>query len=219
MRVLLVDDDADFRAFTKAAMESADIDYQAAEDVAGGLALMRKGKFDLILLDVRMPGASGISLLMQIREAGNETPVIFVSAAGDVDDRVKGLRLGADDYLVKPIVYDELIARMEAVLRRRQSLAPIQFGDLSLDLARRKVERAGRAVNLSPREYDLLFALVSAKGEVISRQELMRDVWNMDFDPGTNVLDVHIGRLRKKLDRHGRPLIKTVRGKGYCIAS
>jgi len=219
VRVLIVDDDADFRAFTTAAMESADIEYQAAEDAEAGLALMREGKFDLILLDVWMPGASGMSLLMQIREAGNETPVIFVSAAGEVDDRVKGLRMGADDYLVKPVAYDELIARMEAVLRRRQSLAPIQFGALSLDLARRKVERAGRAVNLSPREYDLLFALVSAKGEVISRQELMRDVWNMDFDPGTNVLDVHIGRLRKKLDRHGRPLIKTVRGKGYCIAS
>lgn len=217
MRVLIVDDDAEFRAFTAVAMDSAGITYEAAEDVAGALAFMREEKFDLILLDVRMPGTSGMSLLMQIREAGNETPVIFVTGVGDIDDRVKGLRLGADDYLVKPVAYDELIARMQAVLRRRQSLAPIEFGDLALDLARRKVERAGQPVNLSPREYDLLFALVSAKGEVISRKDLMRDVWNMNFDPGTNVLDVHIGRLRKKLDRVGRPLIKTVRGKGYCI--
>jgi len=218
VKVLIVDDDAEFREFTTVAMTSAGISYDAAEDVEGALALMREKTFDLILLDVRMPGASGMSLLMQIREAGNETPVIFVTGAGDVDDRVKGLTMGADDYIVKPVAYDELIARMEAVLRRRRSLAPIEFGDLALDLARRKVERAGQPINLSPREYDLLFALVSAKGEVISRKELMRDVWNMDFDPGTNVLDVHIGRLRKKLDRQGRPLIKTVRGQGYCIA-
>jgi two-component system OmpR family response regulator len=218
VKVLIVDDDAEFREFTTVAMAAAGISYESAEDAEGGLALMREKTFDLILLDVRMPGASGMSLLMQIREAGNETPVIFVTGVGDVDDRVKGLQLGADDYIVKPVAYDELIARMEAVLRRRQSLAPIEFGDLSLDLARRKVERAGQPINLSPREYDLLFALVSAKGEVISRKDLMSDVWNMDFDPGTNVLDVHIGRLRKKLDRQGRPLIKTVRGQGYCIA-
>jgi two-component system copper resistance phosphate regulon response regulator CusR len=215
---LLVDDDPEFTRFTTLALEEAGIQFAAASSVEAGLAALREaeaGSFDVILLDVTMPGATGWDFLLDIREQGNEIPVIFVTGNEDVQDRVKGLRMGADDYLIKPVEFEELIARLEAVLRRRQALVPIEFGDLKLDLARRKTERAGKPVNLSPREYDLLLSLVRADGRTLSRGQLLREVWNIDFDPDTNVVEVHIGRVRKKLDRHGRPLIETVRGQGY----
>ena len=220
MRVLVIDDDEDYREYTVAALEGADISYVSASNADEGRQALEAhptGHFDLILLDVDMPGPSGWDTLIALRESGNEIPVIFVSGCESVEERVRGLRLGADDYLVKPVAYEELLARMDVVLRRRRELTPVEYGDLRLDLARRKVERAGTRVDLSPREYDLLLALVQAKGEVKSRTEILEEVWDMQFDPGTNVLDVHIGRLRRKLDRHGRPAIETVRGKGYRI--
>ena len=220
MKVLIVDDDSDFLTFTTIAMEAAGISYETAASAEDCLALMTErtpGAFDLILLDVEMPGASGTDLLMKLREHGDQIPVIFVSGRGRTEDRVHGLRLGADDYIVKPVEYEELIARMEAVLRRRASLAPIKWGDLSFDLARRSVARAGKAMNSSPREYDLLLTLARAQGEVVTRKNLLRDVWDIEFDPGTNVLDVHIGRVRKKLQFAGTPLIETVRGEGYRL--
>ncbi|MBI5433200.1 MAG: response regulator transcription factor [Planctomycetes bacterium] len=217
-RLLIVDDDEAFVAFTRAALEKAGMQSTGVRSAENALEALRRepaGTFDLILLDVNLPGASGWDFLLDIREAGSETPVIFASSRETVADRVKGLRLGADDYLIKPIEYEELIVRIETVLRRRRGLSPIEFGDLRVDTARRKVERGGVSVPISPREYDLLMALVRANGEVVSREELLRDVWDITFDPETNVLDVHLGRLRKKLDRHGRPLIQTVQGKGY----
>ncbi|MCZ6598449.1 MAG: response regulator transcription factor [Planctomycetota bacterium] len=220
MRVLIVDDDPDFRIFTTHALEGAGIEYACAEDGLEGLRLLKespRGSFDLILLDVVMPGASGWDLLLELREKGNEIPVIFVTGREKVEERVRGLRLGADDYLVKPVAFEELIARIEAVLRRRNELANIEFGDLTLDLARRKADRAGVPVDLSPREYDLLLALARGGGETVSRADLLREVWGLPFDPGTNVLDVHIGRVRRKTDRLGRPLIRTVRGEGYQL--
>ncbi|MCK6445324.1 MAG: response regulator transcription factor [Planctomycetes bacterium] len=217
-RVLIVDDDESFVTFTRLALEKTGMQSLGVRSAEQALATLRRepaGSFDLILLDVNLPGASGWDFLLDIREAGSETPVIFASSRDTVADRVKGLRLGADDYLIKPVEYDELVARIEAVLRRRRGLTPIEFGDMRIDPARRKVERDGFAVPVSPREYDLLMALVRANGEVVSREQLLRDVWDITFDPETNVLDVHLGRLRKKLDRHGRPLIQTVQGKGY----
>ncbi len=217
-RLLIVDDDEAFVAFTRAALEKAGLQSTGVRSAEHALEALRRepaGTFDLILLDVNLPGASGWDFLLDIREAGSETPVIFANSRETVADRVKGLRLGADDYLIKPIEYEELIVRIETVLRRRRGLSPIEFGDLRVDTARRKVERGGVSVPISPREYDLLMALVRANGEVVSREELLRDVWDITFDPETNVLDVHLGRLRKKLDRHGRPLIQTVQGKGY----
>src|SRR5262245_46665952 len=172
----------------------------------------------MILLDVMMPALSGWELLHDLREHGRETPVIFVTARDAVEERVKGLRLGADDYVIKPFAFSELLARIEAVIRRRQSLAPIEVFDLRLDLARRQVRRGDRSIDLSPREFDLLLALVRAGGRVLSRSELLREVWSIEFDPGTNVVDVHIGRLRRKVDRHGPPLIQTVRGEGYRLS-
>lgn len=199
-------------------METAGIQHTSAVGPELGIAALKEtppGSFDVILLDVSMPAASGWDTLISIRELGDETPVIFVTASESVSDRVRGLRMGADDFVVKPVAYEELIARIEAVVRRRRALTPIEFGDVRLDLARRKVERAGKPVFLSPREFDLLLALVRAKGAVVPREQLLREVWDMDFDPDTNVLDVHLGRMRKKIDRHGRPLVQTVEKAGY----
>lgn len=220
MRVLLVDDDAGFVLFAKTGLESADVLVETAStgDEARQMLLgASPGHFDLILLDIGLPGVSGLDLLYDLRQAGNEIPVIIVSGESRTQEKVKGLTLGADDYIVKPPEIDELVARMEAVVRRRESLEPLEYGEVQLDLARRRVERSGRRVELSPREFDLLLALVRAKGELVSRQTLLHDVWDMDFDPGTNVLDVHVGRLRRKIDAGGRPLIQNKRGQGYRI--
>ncbi|MEM7305168.1 MAG: response regulator transcription factor [Planctomycetota bacterium] len=220
LRALIIDDDSDFLVFISTSLDEAGVDHVTAPNAEEGLRILddeASGTFDIVLLDVTMPGRSGWDVLMEVREKGNEVPVIFVTSLAMVEQRVKGLELGADDYLVKPFEFEELIARMNAVIRRRNSLAPIDYGDVHLDLVRRKVKRAGNAIDLTPREYDLLVALVRADGEVLSREDLLREVWDIDFNPGTNAVDVHLGRLRKKLDRHGRMLIETVWGEGYRI--
>ncbi len=220
MRVLLVEDDPDFRLLAQHALGKSGVQVESAPSAEAALARLRAGPpgwFDCVLLDVVMPGASGWDLLLEIREQGDEVPVIFVTGREKVEERVRGLRMGADDYLVKPIEFDELLARIEAVLRRRRELADIRFGELHLDLARRRASRGKQRIELSPREYDLLLVLARAGGQVVSRERLLGEVWDLPFDPGTNVLDVHIGRLRKKLDVHGPPLIRTVRGAGYQL--
>jgi two-component system copper resistance phosphate regulon response regulator CusR len=222
MRVLLVEDDQDFRLVAQHALRNAGVQAESASSAEEGLRLLRAsapGTFDCVLLDVVMPGASGWDLLLEIREHGDEIPVIFVTGRESVEERVRGLRMGADDYLVKPVEFEELVARIEAVLRRRREMADIHFGDLHLDLARRRVSRGEKRVELSPREYDLLLVLARASGRIVPREKLLGDVWDLPFDPGTNVLDVHIGRLRKKLDAHGPPLIRTVRGSGYQLVA
>lgn len=220
IQALIIDDDEDFREFLAAALEQAGIGQQNAHDAPTGLERLRSapgGTFDLILLDVEMPGPSGWDLLHELRESGDEIPVVFVTGRESTEERVKGLRLGADDYVTKPIEADELVARVEAVIRRRRALTPIEFGDLRIDLAHRKIERRGHSVDLTPREFDLLLALAKADGATVSRATLFRDVWDLDSDPGTALLDVHLGRVRKKLDRHGRPVIRTVKGEGYYL--
>ena len=166
---------------------------------------------------VMMPGPSGWDFLAGYREQNGETPVIFVTARHAVADRVKGLRLGADDYIIKPFEFAELLARIEAVVRRR-SPSEIVVGDLRLDLERRIVERAGARIEISPREFDLLLFMARSPGKVLSREELLREVWGIDFDPGTNVVNVQIARLRRKLAFHGPELINTVKGHGYVLA-
>lgn len=218
LRLLVVDDDARFRRITTIALEAAGIEYEEADDGEQGLAALERspsGRFDAILLDVDMPRIDGWELLLQVREKGNEVPVLFITGRDTTEERVKGLKIGADDYIVKPVEFPELLARIEAVIRRRRSLPTIDYGDLRLDLARRRVERAGQPVELSPREYDLLLVLVEANGDPVSRVDLLRKVWDMDFDPETNVIDVHVGRVRKKLNRQGPSMIETVRGQGY----
>lgn len=218
MRILIVDDDPAFREFTTLALTTAGFEHEVAENGKLGLERLRAvpaGHFDAVLLDVQMPEQSGWELLYEIREAGNEVPVLFITGLTEVADRVKGLRLGADDYILKPVEYEELIARIEAVVRRRLAQPKIEYGQLMIDPAWRHVHYHGKLVDLSAREYDLLFCLVQAGGKVVSRKELLDIVWNIRFDPETNVINVHITRLRKKLGRCGPPMIETVRGEGY----
>jgi DNA-binding response OmpR family regulator len=220
LRVLAVDDDPDVCRLLEIGMRAAGMECVSAVDGDAALKCLAEspaGHFDLILLDLVLPGKDGWQLLEAFRETGHDIPVIIVSGKEKVAEKVRALRLGADDYVVKPFDPDELVARVQAVVRRRQTLPPIEIGDLSLDLAQRKVMRSGKDIALSPREFDLLMVLARAKGEVLSREDLLREVWDISFDPGTNLLDVHLGRLRKKLDRHGRPAIQNVRGEGYRI--
>jgi DNA-binding response OmpR family regulator len=220
MRLLIVDDDPKLRNYVCAGLEQSGIEGVSAPDGQSALAILEDDSrgFDLILLDVMMPEITGWDLLADLRERGRETPVIFVTARDSVEERVRGLRLGADDYVIKPFAFQELIARIEVVIRRRKELPPIVVGDLRLDLARRQARRSDKALDLSPREFDLLLALVRADGRTLTRTELLRDVWDIAGEPATNLVDVHIGRLRRKLDAHGPSLIHTVRGEGYRLA-
>ena len=222
MRCLVVDDDPKFRAYVSSGLEQSGIACQTAGDGAAALQLLEasgEGAFDLILLDVMMPVRTGWELLHDLRERGREIPVIFVTARDAVEERVKGLKLGADDYIIKPFAFEELLARVQAVVRRRQSMPPLEYADLRLDLGRRAVQRGGKVIELSPREFDVLRWLVLHHDRVVSRTELLHEVWGIDFDPETNIVDVHVARLRKKLDKHGRQLIQTVRGEGYVLAA
>jgi two-component system copper resistance phosphate regulon response regulator CusR len=219
MHILIVDDDAELRAHIRNGLAERGIHCSEAVDGEQALRALaeRKSGFDLILLDVMLPARSGWDLLQAIRSAGHETPVIFVSALDAVEERVKGLQLGADDYVVKPFALDELVARIETVLRRYAALVPVGMGDIKLDIARRRVTVAGNLVEVSPREFDLLLALVRAQGGVLSRADLLRDVWGIEHEPGTNLVDVHVGRLRKRLEPYAPGAIRTVRGQGYRL--
>jgi two-component system copper resistance phosphate regulon response regulator CusR len=220
LRVLIVDDDPELCRVLEIGLAESGLTSGTALDGDGALKQLAEspaGHYDLILLDLVMPGKDGWQLLEALREAGRDIPVIVVSAKDKAEDKVRCLRLGADDYVVKPFLIDEIVERIAAVVRRRRALSPIEIGDLRLDLAQRRVIRSGKPVALSPREFDLLMVLSRAKGEVISREDLLREVWDITFDPGTNLLDVHLGRLRKKIDRHGRPAIQNVRGEGYRL--
>lgn len=222
MRLLLVDDDAEALQLLEDSLDLIGHEHSRASDGEAAMALLRDspaGHFDLVLLDLQMPGKSGWDTLYDLREAGSEIPVIIVSGLKDKAEKVRGLGLGADDFVVKPFDFEELAARIDAVIRRRETLPPIVHGDLSVDLARRRVWRGEHRIELSPREFDLLLVLARAKGELVTRDELLADVWDLDFNPGTNVVDVHVGRLRRKLDRHGPPLIVNERGKGFRIGS
>ena len=220
MRILIVDDDPKLRSYVCAGLGQSGIESVPAPDGETALAVLAEDTrgFDLILLDVMMPAISGWDLLLDLRQRGRETPVIFVTARDSVEERVRGLRLGADDYIIKPFAFQELLARIEVVIRRRKALPPVEVGDLRLDLARRNARRGEHSIDLSPREFDLLLALARAEGEVQTRTELLREVWGIEGEPSTNLVDVHIGRLRRKLDAVGTPLIQTVRGEGYRLA-
>ena len=214
MKLLVVDDDPKLRNLVCEGLFEHKIEATPVDSVASARAATLEDDFDLILLDVMMPGASGWDFIGELRAAGKDTPVIFVTARGGVEDRVKGLRLGGDDYIIKPFAFEELLARIEAVVRRRQADRRI-FGELEIDPLRRRVTLGDQALDLSPREYNLLLALVGAEGRVLSRTELLHEVWGIDFDPGTNVVDVHIGRLRRRFGESGRAHIQTVTGQGY----
>jgi DNA-binding response OmpR family regulator len=221
MRVLLVDDDPKLRGYLSSGLRESGLTCETAADAREAMKILERARaepFDVLLLDVMMPGRDGWELLRELRETGRDTPAIFVTARDAVEERVKGLKLGADDYIIKPFSLEELLARIQAVVRRRRAQEPVEYADLRIDLARRAVWRAGRPIDLSPREFDLLRALLLRRENVVSRAELLREVWGIGFDPGTNVVDVHVARLRKKIERRGRPLVRTLRGEGYMLA-
>lgn len=220
MKVLIIDDDEGMRRYIQRVLAKQGIDGIAVGSPSEArITRQEHSEVDLILLDISMPGQSGWEYLQEMRDAGDETSVIFLTAHHTVEERVKGLRMGADDYILKPFETPELLARIEAVVRRRQSLPVLAVGDLRIDLARRIVERGGSRIEVTPREFAVLGELAQARGEVLSKSELLKRVWEIDFDPGTKVVEVQVARLRRKLDS-GEPssVIETVVGEGYRMA-
>jgi len=225
MRILLIEDDPETSRFVRKGLEEAGHVVDHAGDGKQGLLLALDAEHDAVVVDRMLPGLDGLSIVRSLRAAGRDTPVLVLSALGEVDDRVEGLRAGGDDYLVKPFALAELSARLEALARRRNPgadpAAPVtrlEVADLEMDLLARTVKRAGRAIELKPREFRLLEYLIRHAGQVITRTMLLEAVWDYHFDPQTNVIDVHVSRLRRKIDRDfGPPLIHTVRGAGYVI--
>ena len=221
-KILVIEDDAEATAYVVKGLTETGFTVDHAADGRDGLFLATDGRYDAIILDRMLPRLDGMAVLSALRAAGIETPVIILSALGSVDDRVTGLTAGSDDYLTKPFAFAELLARLNLLLRRRGSgTAPetrLACDDLEMDLLSRKVRRADSRIDLQPREFRLLEYLLRHKGQVVTRTMLLEGVWDYHFDPGTNVIDVHISRLRKKIDEgFARPLLHTVRGAGYRL--
>ncbi|MCB1549027.1 MAG: response regulator transcription factor [Hyphomicrobiaceae bacterium] len=221
MRVLLIEDDSEAAQFLQQSLRENGHVADIAGDGEYGLAMARDTNYDVLIVDRMLPKLDGLSVVQTLRIEKCTTPVLILSALGDVDDRVKGLRSGGDDYLTKPYAYSELLARIEALARRSapdEVATRYAVGDLVLDRLSHKVTRAGEAILLQPREFRLLEYLMRHAGQVVTRTMLLEHVWDYHFDPQTNVIDVHISRLRSKIDRpFDKPLLQTVRGAGYMI--
>ena len=220
MRILLVEDEAGIADFLRRGLESDGYTVTWAADGEEGEELALSGEFDLVLLDLMLPGRDGLEVLASIRRSLPTLPVILLTARGQVEDRVRGLDSGATDYVTKPFSFDELGARIRAHLRRPDGDPPtrLEVGDISLDLVRRRVRRAGVEIPLSSTEFELLAFLARHPDHVLARRQILKSVWGYDHDPGTNVLGVYVGYLRKKLARSGSPApIETIRSVGYRL--
>ncbi len=221
MRILIVEDDKTAAGYLIQALKEAGHVCDLYTDGEDGLEAARSGDFDVMIIDRMLPGRDGINIIETLRYEGGKTPVLVLSALGGVDDRVAGLRAGGDDYLTKPYAMSELIARVEALARRpapEEGETRYVVADLVLDRLTHKVTRSGETVILQPREYRLLEYLMKNAGQVVTRTMLLENVWDYHFDPQTNVIDVHISRLRAKIDKgFDRPLLHTVRGAGYMV--
>ena len=220
MRLLVVEDEEEVARFILRGLREAG--HEAEHAATGPDAMARAGgKFDAIILDRMLPGvADGLAVVEHLREHGDTTPVLILSALGEVDDRVRGLKAGGDDYLAKPFAFPELLARVEALTRRarEQPVTRLAVGDLELDLLSRQVRRGGQKLDLQPREFRLLEYLMRHAGQVVTRTMLLEGVWDYHFDPQTNVIDVHVSRLRQKVDKpFATPMIHTVRNAGYML--
>ncbi|MBK0399195.1 response regulator transcription factor [Limibaculum sp. M0105] len=224
-RILLVEDDTETRDYIARGLTQAGYTVEATGSGREGLYLATGGEFDALVLDRMLPDLDGLALLKSARAAGVGQPAILLTAMSAIDERVRGLRAGADDYLVKPFSFAELEARLEAVMRRPPEPrdAPetvLTCGDLTLDLIARRAERDGRQIDLQPREFQMLEFLMRRQGRVVTRTMLLEGIWDYHFDPKTNVIDVHVSRLRRKVDAEGEtPLIHTVRGAGYMMSA
>ena len=221
MRILIVEDDIDASAAMCRGLGEAGHECQTAPDGEEGLKTARDAEFDVMVVDRMMPRLDGVGMVQSLRREGDQTPVLFLSALGEIDDRVTGLKAGADDYLVKPYALSELVARVEALARRRETgsvQTRLRVGDLEMDLIGRTVHRGGKEIDLQPREFQLLEFLMRHAGQSVTRTMLLEKVWEYHFDPQTNVIDVHISRLRSKIDKgFDRPMLQTVRGAGYRL--
>jgi two-component system copper resistance phosphate regulon response regulator CusR len=221
MKILIVEDEAKTGNYLRQGLAEAGFSVDLVRDGMDGVHAGLTEDYDLIVLDVMLPGLDGWHVLQTLRRAGKEMPVLFLTARDSVDDRVKGLELGADDYLVKPFAFSELLARVRTLLRRgvRSKEADVlQAADLELDLLRRRVSRAGRRIDLTAKEFALLELLLRRRGEVLPRSLIASQVWDMNFDSDTNVIEVAVRRLRAKIDDDFEPkLIRTVRGMGYVL--
>ncbi len=221
MRVLLIEDDSEAANFLQKALKESGHTADCAEDGETGLGMAREGAYDVLIVDRMLPKRDGLSVIKTLRDEGDQTPVLILSALGEVDDRVKGLKAGGDDYLTKPYAYTELVARVEALARRsvpEEQMTRLVVGDLVLDRLSHRVTRAGEPVQLQPREFRLLEYLMKHAGQVVTRTMLLENVWDYHFDPQTNVIDVHVSRLRSKIDKSfDNQLLHTVRGAGYVI--
>lgn len=221
MRILLIEDDQETSAFLVKALGESGHVAECAGDGEIGLSMALSAVYDVFIVDRMLPKRDGLSVIAALRKEGCLTPVLILSALGEVDDRVEGLRAGGDDYLTKPYAYSELLARVEALARRPQpeeAVTKISVDDLVLDRLAHSVTRAGEPILLQPREYRLLEYLMKHAGQVVTRTMLLEHVWDYHFDPQTNVIDVHVSRLRSKIDKNfDKPLLHTVRGAGYMI--
>jgi two-component system copper resistance phosphate regulon response regulator CusR len=221
VKILIVEDELKTGQYLRQGLTEAGFVVDLARDGTDGLHLALYGEYDLVILDVMLPGLDGWQVLRALRDRGLHMPVLFLTARDQVEDRVKGLELGADDYLVKPFSFAELLARVRTILRRGKGVSEVttlQVADLELDLLRRRVSRAGRRIDLTAKEFGLLELLMRRQGEVLPRSMIASQVWDMNFDSDTNVIEVAVRRLRLKIDEaHEIKLIQTVRGMGYVL--
>ncbi len=220
MRILVIEDDRTVGQYVARGLEEAHYAVELVDDGRAGLEQASGGHWDLVILDLRLPGLSGLDLLRTLRDRGVHTPVLVLTAQDSVEFKVDALRIGADDYVTKPFAMAELLARVEAIGRRPKELAPpvVQVADLRIDTGARSVTRAGKPIELTPKEFDVLLYLARHQGRVMSRTLITEYVWDYHFDPGTNIVDVVINRLRKKIDHgQGIKLIQTTRGVGYML--
>ena len=221
MRILVIEDDIETASYIAKGLKQHGHTVDQATDGKDGLFMALENDYDILILDRMLPALDGLSILKTLRSSDRQTPVIILSALGEVDDRVQGLKAGGDDYLVKPFAFSELLARIEALLRRgemKPDTSLLKVADLELDRLTHTVKRAGKTIELQPREYLILEFLLQHAGQIVTRTMLLENVWDYHFDPQTNIIDVHISRLRNKIDRDFEaPLLQTVRGAGYCL--
>ena len=221
MKILIIEDDREAADYLQKAFEEIRYTVDRAHDGETGLAMASSGGYDALVVDRMLPRRDGLSVISELRDHGDTTPVLILSALGEVDDRVTGLRAGGDDYLTKPYAFSELHARIEVLVRRsnaKDAETRYAVGDLELDRLSQTVRRAGREITLQPREYRLLEYLMRHAGQVVTRTMLLENVWDYHFDPQTNVIDVHISRLRSKIEKDfDKPLLHTIRGAGYIM--
>jgi two-component system, OmpR family, response regulator len=220
-RILVIEDDPETGEQLVESLATSGYEVDLAFNGDDGFDRGRTGDYVVMTIDRMLPGLDGISIIRRLREGGIATPALIISALGEIDDRVRGLRAGGDDYLVKPFAFTELLARVDALARRSATVVKetvLRVGDLTLDLVARTASRGGRPIDLLPREFQVLEYLVRNEGHVVPRAMLLQHVWDLHFDPTTNIIDVYVGRVRRKIDAgHAYPLIHTVRGVGFCV--